>query len=366
MFTETDLRELLEFKTDGQVLSVYLSTDPTLGSADAYRPRLRGMLKDIKLADDVENIEQYIDFEYDWSGKSLALFSCAADDFFRAYTLAVPLRDRVRFGDRPHVKPLADLLDFYGGYGLALVDKIDAKLFYFHLGEILEGKEFVGESIRRTKHGGGSQAAGRRGGTAGQTNYTQEVTDRNLKDSAELAARFFSEHNVRRVIIGGTEENVTAFRNQLPKSWQSLVVGSFPISKNASHDVIMDRAIQVGKEAEKQKQSKLIQTIITSEAKGRQGVINLEDTLNAVHDGRIQTLVIRDGYRAPGYRCHGCGYLTTEELQVCPFCEDNFEHIPDAVELAVRRVMRDGGEVEVVHDVEVEEDFDQVGALLRY
>jgi hypothetical protein len=28
--------------------------------------------------------------------------------------------------------------------------------------------------------------------------------------------------------------------------------------------------------------------------------------------------------------------------------------------------MRDGGEVEVLRDIEVEEDFDQVGALLRY
>ena len=127
MFTENDLRELLEFKTEEQVLSVYLSTDPTLGSADAYRPRLRGMLKDIELEDDVENIERYIDFEYDWSGKAVALFSCAAEDFFRVHTFSVPLRDRVRSGDRPYVKPLADLLDFYGGYGLALVDKIDAK-----------------------------------------------------------------------------------------------------------------------------------------------------------------------------------------------------------------------------------------------
>ena len=159
---------------------------------------------------------------------------------------------------------------------------------------------------------------------------------------------------------------MTAFRNQLPKSWQSLVVGSFPVSKNAAPAEIMDRALLVGKEAELQKQTKLIQTIITSEAYGRQGVFYLEDTLNAVHDGRIQTLVIRDGYRAPGYRCQGCGYLTTEELQNCPFCNNNFEEISDAVELAVRRVMRDGGEVEVIHDVEEQEDFDQVGALLRY
>jgi len=366
MFTENDLRELLDFKTDSPVLSVYLNTDPTLGSADAYRPRLRGMLKDIGLDDDVQKVEDYINFEFDWSGKGLAIFSCADEDFFRAYTFSVPIRDRVRSSDRPYVKPIADLLDYYGGYGLAVVDKIDAQLFYFHLGEILEGKEIVGESVRRTKRGGGSQAPGRRGGIAGQTNYTDEVVGRNIKDSADIAARFFSEHNVRRVIIGGTEENVTAFRSHLPKAWQSLVVGSFPISKNASQTEIKERALQIGKEAEKQKQTKLIQTIITSEAKGRHGVINLEDTLNAVHDGRIQTLVIRDGYKAPGYRCQGCGYLTTEEILACPFCDNEFDEISDAVELAVRRVMRDGGEVEVIHNIEQEKDFGQVGALLRY
>lgn len=367
MFTEENIRELLEFRTEQQVLSVYLNTDPTLGSADAYRPRLRAMLKDIDLAKDVETIEHFIDFEYDWSGnKGVALFSCSGEGFFRTYNFSVPLRDRVRTSDRPYVKPLADLLDFYGGYGLALVDKIDAKLYYFHLGQILDEKEYTGENIRRTKRGGGSQAPGRRGGTAGQTNYNEEVVDRNIKESAEIAARFFTEHNVRRVIIGGTEENVTAFRGHLPKSWQSLVVGSFPISKTATQDEIKERALQVGKEAERLKQTKLIQTIVTSEAKGRQAVINLEDTLNAVHDGRIQTLVIRDGYKASGFRCQGCGYLTTENLSACPFCSNKFEHIQDAVELAVRRVMRDGGEVEVLHNVEEQKDFGQVGALLRY
>ncbi len=366
MFTEKDLRELLEFKTDRQVLSLYLNTDPTLGSADAYKPRLRSMLKEVELEEDVQAIEHFINLEFDWSGKGIALFSCAEEDFFRAYTFAVPLRDRVRISERAYVKPLANLLDFYGGYGLALVDKIDARLLYSHLGEVLEEKEIVGEDVRRTKRGGGSQSPGRRGGVAGQTNYTAEVAERNIKESAEMAAKFFNEHNVRRVIIGGTEENVTAFRSHLPKAWQSLVVGSFPISKTASQAEIMERALQIGQEAERLKQTKLIQTIVTSEAKGRQGVIDLEDTLNAVHDGRVQTLVIRDGYHAPGFRCQGCGYLTTEELQACPFCGNTFEKIPDAVELAVRRVMRDGGEVEVIHDLEEQDDFNQVGALLRY
>jgi peptide subunit release factor 1 (eRF1) len=366
MFTEQDLQELLDFKTEHPVLSVYLNTDPSQGSADAYKPRLRSMLKDVDLQNDVQNVEQYIDFDFDWSGRGVALFSCEPENFFRVFSLAVPIRDRIRISERPHVKPLADILDFYGGYGVAIVDKIDARLFYFHLGKILKEEELSGESVRRTKRGGGSQALGRRGGTAGQTNYTEEVAERNIKDAAEFAAKFFHENNVRRVLIGGTDENVNVFRSHLPKAWQSLVVGTFPINKNAGQGEIMERALEVGYEAERLKQMKLVRTIITSEAKGRAGVIDLEDTLNAVHDGRVQTLVIREGYRAPGYRCQGCGYLTTEKLASCPFCENKFEKIPDAVELAVRRVMRDGGEVEVLRDIEVQQDFDQVGALLRY
>ena len=366
MFTEQDLRELLDFKTEHPVLSVYLNTDPSQGSADAYKPRLRSMLKDVGLENDVQKVMQYINLEFDWSGRGVAMFSCAGEDFFRVFSIAVPIRDRIRISERPHVKPLANLLDFYGGYGVAVVDKINARLFYFHLGEILEEEELSGESVRRTKRGGGSQSPGRRGGTAGQTNYTEEVAERNIKDAADFAARFFSQNNIRRVLIGGTEDNVNVFRSHLPKAWQSLVVGTFPINKNASQAEIMDRALEVGHEAERLKQTELVQMIVTSEAKGQAGVINLEDTLNAVHDGRVQTLVFREGYRAPGYRCRGCGYLTTEKLTACSFCENKFENIPDAVELAVRRVMRDGGEVEVLRDVEVQKDFDQVGALLRY
>src|SRR3990170_4849132 len=173
MFTERDLRELLEYTAGHAVLSVYLNTDPTEGSADAYKLRLRSMLKDIDLPEDASLIERYFDHEHDWSGKSVAIFSCEPEGFFRVYAFAVPLRDRVRSSERPYVKPLANLMDLYGGYGVALVDKRGARLFYFHLGELREQEGLMGEPIRHTKRGGGSAAPGRRGGIGGQTNYTE-------------------------------------------------------------------------------------------------------------------------------------------------------------------------------------------------
>lgn len=366
MLTDRDLEELLGFESAHPVLSLYLDTDPSEGNVDVHKLRFRSMIKDLELKDDIEAITKYFDHEHDWTGRSVAVFSCAGDDFMRAYTLAVPVRSRVRVDNRPYVKPLANLLDSYGGYGVVLVDKQDARLFYFHLGDLREEKEIFGETIRHTKRGGGSQAPGRRGGTAGQTGYVEEVADRNMANAVEYATTFFHEYRVRRIMIGGTDDNIALFRNQLPKSWQSLVVGTFSMSMHATNNEVLEKALQIGEHAEQQREILLANTIVTNAAKDKGGVLGLDDTIRAVQEGRVQVLLIRDGYRAPGCRCKGCGNLSGYHLKTCQFCGSACEEIPDAVEMVVREVMKSGGDVEVLNQEQVVGQFDQIGAILRY
>lgn len=366
MLTDRDLQELLHFKAKHSILSVYLNTDPAEGNATTHKKRLRSMLKGIELIDDLQAVERYFEHKHDWTGRSAAVFSCAAEGFFKAYPLAVALRSRARVSDRPHVKPLADLLDSYGGYGVALVDQQGVRLFHFHLGELQEQEGLTGEAVRHTKRGGGSQAAGRRGGTAGQTDYQEEVVERNIKVAADFSTRFFAEKNVRRILIGGSDANISLFRRQLPKSWQSLVVGSFPVSMQSSHTEVLERAMQIGREAEQRREEQLASSLVTSAAKGRGGVIHLEETLNALREGRVQTLLIRDGFRAPGMRCTQCGFISSLPMERCPFCNGKTEKVPDVAEVAVHQVMEAGGEVEVLHPEQQVKGFEQIGALLRY
>ena len=368
MFTERDLRELIEYRPGHPVLSAYLDVDPAAGTTEAHKLRLRQMLKDLEGCQpaDIQAAERYLDYQYDWSGRSLALFSCQPERFLRAYPFAVPVRSRARCMDRPYVKPLADILDRYGGYGVALVDQQGARLFSFHLGELREQEGTVGEAVRKTKRGGGSSAPGRRGGAVERVPDAEEVADRNRKDAAKFAAGFFQDNLVRRVLIGGTEENVSRFRGMLPKKWQSLVEGTFAMDMTAGHAQVLDRATQVVAGRERERQARMVTSLITAAAKGREGVVGLDDTLSAVHEGRVHTLVLNDGYRAPGYRCTGCLFVTAESLTACPFCGHGFEKIEDAAELAVRKVMVDGGEVEVVHGSPELQRAGEIGALLRY
>jgi len=364
MLSENDLRELLDFNTTNPVLSVYLNTDPSEGNADTHKRQLRSMIKEINLTQDVQDMEKFFDLEYNWSGRGVAIFSCAPENFFRAYPLAVPVRNLVHISDRPSVKPLATLLDNYGGYGVVLVDKQGARLFFFHMGELQEQEGVLGEMVKRTKHGGGASMPGRHGmGVAGRT--VDEVIDRNMKESVEFAVHFFEENHVRRVLVGGTDENVKQFCNLLPKAWQSLVMGTFPMSMTASHLDVRTRAMELGLQAEAEREKRLVERLITQAAKQSGAVIGLEETLDMVNQGRVQTLVVSDGYRKNAFRCKSTGWLTTKPEEACSG-EEDAEKVYDVVDLIINQVMRSGGEVDVVMGAEELDKAGSIGAILRY
>jgi len=364
MLTDSAFQELLNYESENPVLSVYLNVSAPDSSVDPKRT-LRALLKDCELEEDKEAMLRYFEREREWRGRGLAMFSCAADGFFRSYAFAVPVHDRKMVGARPYVRPLADLLDSYGGYGVVLIDKQGARLFLFHLGELKEQEGTLGEEVRHTKRGGASSVHGQRGGASGQTRADEAAVKRNLKESAAFAARFFEENRVRRILVGGTEETVARFCEELPKTWQSPIVGTFPMSMSADSSEVLARAMEIGERAEKKREDTLIETVVTSAAKGENGVIRLDETLSAVREGRVQILIVQEGYHAPGYQCTGCGYLTTQKLESCPFCGGALEEIPDAVEMAIRQTMQNGGEVEIIHDNPKIEKFG-IGGLLRY
>lgn len=245
MFTETSLRTIKDFSANDPVLSLYLNTEPSQGNADTHRLRLRSMLKDVPLKQDVEEIEKYFNYTYDWSGRGVAVFSCAPAGFFHAFPVAVPIKDFLQIGSRAMVEPLEELLDEYSNLGVVLVDKQGGRLFHFHLGELVEQEGLMGAVVKQVKNGGSTSSHGLRGGSLDGARSVRETIDRNLRDMADETARFFQNKKVRRILIGGTDENVSRFRNHLPKGLQSLVVGTFAMSMTVSHADVLQKVLQL-------------------------------------------------------------------------------------------------------------------------
>lgn len=367
MFSEKDLQSLLDFPTEGgQVLSLYLNTDPGERNAETTQLALRQLLKSVDMKDDVRAVEQYMDLKYDWAAKGLIIFSQqGGESLFKVIKFNLPVPDRIAIGVRPLLRPLISLIDTFSGWGIALVDSQKGRLLSFDLGEVEEKKVVVGEDVKQIKHGGGNAMAGRMGGSGAGANV-DNIIDHNFKEVAEIAADFFSRKHIRRIMIGGTEENISRFKQALPKSWQSLVVVESPMQMSASESEIVEKAMKEAVAIQGALADRLVEQAITLAAKGDAGAIGLIDTLNANHEGRIKTLLVNENFEQAGYRCQGCGYLTVQELALCPFCGGQFEMIPTAVEMAVQESLIKNADVKVLGENEALAEIGQIAALLRY
>ena len=365
MFSEKDLHALLDYSSEGRVLSVYLNTDPTEVQTEAVKIHLRNLLKTVDLPKDVQVVEQFVNFEYDWAAKGLVLFSDQNTGFFQPYQFGLSVPNQVFVGDRPTIRPLARLAETFIGWSIVLIDKQGARLFSFDLGELRELEGVLGEEVKQTKRGGGNAMHGRMGGSD-PSGKVENIIERNIKEVIEYATYFFNKHHVRRIMIGGTDDNIARFKEELPKAWQSLVVGEFSMSMSASHVDVLEQATREVLAAQEKTNQAFVDQAITLAAKGGQGVTGLIDTLNAIHEGRVKTLLILQDFEQTGYRCTGCGYLTVQVLETCPFCKGSFERIENALEMAVQETLKKNADAKVMLENEALAKAGHIAALLRY
>jgi peptide chain release factor subunit 1 len=367
MFNQDQLHELLSYEANGhQVVSIYLDTDSRKASTDVIKLQLKGMLKEAQLTEEknAEEIERFINHSYDWTKPGLALFCSRGGQFFRAIPTAVSFRNRVRVGHKPYVKPLTHLLDFYAHYGVIMIDRVGARFYEYHLGEPQATDGTIGEDVRKLKQGRGSSAVGMRGGVGG-ARHEEEVAQRNLREAAAAAASFFDRKAIRRLFIGGTSTTVAQFKELLPKKLLTCLAGTFAIDMNATEPEVRQHTLTLLADANAHREKKLVSDMLATYAKGGNAVVGVDDTLQAICDKKVETLIISDGYNMPGFVHEDSGYVVAN-LTKSPLSDRELIAVMDVIDTAVAQTLSQGGRVEVISNNPELENAGKIGAILRY
>ncbi len=339
MFERGDLEALAAYQGVRPVVSLYLNMDPRLRvTPEAYRARLKGLLKEAigrAPAEDLAAVEAFFDKEFDWSGRSVVVFSSQGDGFWQVHRFAVPLRSNIHVGSKPFIMPLARLMDTYGSYSVALVDQQAIRMFHFHLGQLVASEKLAGEEVKRLKAGGGGVAGRARGDD--RSGRTRETVRGNLNDFADALGAFCARHATEHILLGGPEAAVHQFRGLLSQQWRDCVKGMLAISMRAAESEVLAQSLEVMQANERQRETELVERVITLAGKGANGAIGLKDTLAAVDSGRVQTLLLVEGM------------LT-----------------PDVADPAIAKAVDFGGTVEFVDADSELAKSEGIGALLRY
>lgn len=377
MLTRKDLQDLTEISNEGHAFinSVYLTVDPAIYSRDEYIAIFKNLAREemqkhpqegVKgLESEIDHISQYLALNKNIFKKGLALFSSRKTNFWREYHLSVILNDQVIIDRRPYIKPLAELLDNFQQYIVALVDRESARLFLVHLGEIQEYAEHSSPDVPG-KH--------KKGGWYGfdQSRFARQIEKQvniHLKEVIDILKDLvLSQDYMGRICIGGPVEAVTRFKDMLPPALKEKVVGTFKEEMTADPEAIKRKTLEIMKRVEREKEEEFIQDIISRAYQGNRAALGLDDVVANVVKGNVQKIGIQSGLRREGYRCKPCQVLLTSSLERCPYCQGKeMETIPYFIDLVIQQAVNQGALVEIIlHQNQDFEKAGSIGALLRY
>jgi peptide chain release factor subunit 1 len=370
MINRKQIVELLNFRSaSDNVLSFYMGIGVYRSNKKAYGIGAKDMLKlaineadlssdDRKLVEaDAARIINFLNVEFRGRAKGLAIFANGSAGLWQIFRLPVSVPDRCVLARAPFVLPMLKLVDESRRYCVVVVDKEKARLFTMYNGELSERTDIFDVVPGWHKQGGWSQARFQR--------HIEDLVNRHLKRVADTVFEFYKMEGFGHLVIGGSQEIRSRFYRIIHSYLQRIVAGYLTVEVTSNINDILAAARKVEAEAEA-KRSVEIAGMLKGSSPNRITVTGLKDTVKALEESRVHTLVLVDNQQIEGCLCGDCGGVDVLGADECARCARKVERVGDVSEhLAVLAVERDA-EVNYVRPGSGLEKRDGVGAILRW
>jgi len=377
MIDQAQLELLMHFQPgDVLVTSVYLNVDGRRFTRKEYEILLKDLLRGVtaqldtqpltneqkrSAQEDIRKIQDYVSVEYDGKGaKSLALFSSSGRKFWQVYRLPLPVKSRAVVEPVPSVRPLSVLLDEYKRYCTVVVGREKARIFEVFLGEIQEHSDIFNEVPSRVREGGFRGYAERR-----IERHIEDHVHQHLKHVADLTLDIFKRRHFDRLILGARPELLPLFESHLHTYLRERLAARLHLDPSLSVHEALRKTLEVEQDLKRREEQHLVRRLGEEAGAHRNGVTGLEATLVALRRGQVHTLILTEGFAAPGFLCPGCHNLTTCDAP-CAYCGKPLQGVPDVVEEAVDFAIHQNCHIEYVFNNHELQEAGNIGAILRF
>jgi peptide chain release factor subunit 1 len=369
------LRRLSELRLDRPVvLSLYLDLDPSeFATPPARATAIRSLLDeaDRKLRDynglsheDRNDVATSLDraralLQYDLPSEgahAVAIFASQAADLFEAMKLPRSMRNRVEIGRSPLVGPLA-LLERRERWCVALVSRRDARLFRGSPDGLREIEQIHDTVFGQHDQGGWSQARYQRG--------IEKEKDDHLKNTADALMKHYKRRPFERLIAGGPREVVADFESKLHGYLAERLAGRIEVDVDTSTpDQVLRAAQPRFDELEEERESEALERL----GEGGRSASGLDDTLRALNERRVETLLLDEQFASAGVSCPECGWLGAGDERTCPVDGRELDRLDDLTDAAIELALQGAAEIMAMRHrrEEFEERAGGVAALLRF
>ena len=364
------LNRLLEFdSSELPVISLYLNGQANehgkhdfgpfirkqlAGRARTYAPHSRARES---FDEDFVRIERFLENDFRSSTQGLAIFACAgAQDFFQAGQFEVPFeRHQLFVYERPHLYPLARLIDQYRRYAVVLADTNRAKIMVFAAGQALNRKEVENVKTKRTQVGGWSQSRYQR--------HTENYHLHHAREVIDILERTVRDEAINSVILAGDEATVIPIlREQMSKELSEKVIDVLSLGIDTPEHELFEQSLEAFRRYDTLSDMEKVERLMNEYRADDLGVAGVAETLAALSNGQAEEMLITKS----------AGDLKYDEAEVTNVLKTygdipaKLDHRTIADELIRRATELSSARVTFIEDSSLLESVGGVGAFIRY
>jgi peptide chain release factor subunit 1 len=310
--------------------------------------------------EDMVKINRYLEQNIEPPTQGIAIFACSrANGFFETLQLEAPIENnRVFVYERPHLYPLARLLDQYPRYAVVLADTNAARIFVFALGKASKRRELENVKTKRTQVGGWSQMRYQRHTENYHLHHAREVID-NLE-------RLVRDERIEHVILAGDKETIIPLlREQMSRELSEKVVDVLSLGIDTPEQELLEESLNAYRRHNSLSDMEKVEHLIGEYQRDGLAVAGVPQTLAALSNGQVEELLIASAADVlqfdksevekvlSVYGSPGDSSTTLDQRTI-------------ADELVRRATQLSSARITFIEDANVLKNVGGVGALLRY
>jgi peptide chain release factor subunit 1 len=371
-------RRLVEHRSGHRVISVYLDLDPErFATAPARSSQVRSLIDQaareiegdtslghedkIALREDLERVDTYLTSrEAPFRGaRALAVFCSRRDGLFETVQLRRPVEAGVMIERGPYIAPLIAAAQ-QRCWCVVLASRRSARVL-MGLADSVQERQRVDEDVQgQHDQGGWSQARYERS--------VEKDVDDHLRRVAETVHRLWRSERFDRIALGGPQEIVPRLEALLSEEVRAcLAPGRVAVDVGAANDDQIRAAIAELVEADQKRLERdALDRLAAGVGGGGRAVGGPADTVEALNERRVQTLLLDPGFDRTAQRCLSCGLLVLDADGRCPADGTELERLEHLREAAVEAAVAQDAEVMVIRHHPDLGPFRGIGALLRF
>lgn len=311
------------------------------------------------IEEDFVRIMRYLEEGIREPTQGVALFACSMlDNYFQAGQFEAHFeRNRLMVETRPHLYPLARLIEQYRHYAVVLADTNRAQIFVFAAGRAVQQDNIENVKTKHTQVGGWSQARYQRHVENYHLHHAKEVID-NLE-------RTVREEKLEHVILAGDEAVVIPIlKEQMPKELQEKVIDVISLGIDTPEHELLEESLTAFRRHDSLTDMEKIERLLGQFRGDNLAVAGVPDTLAALSNGQVEEMLLVAS--ADGLKFDEAEVRKVLEVYGADDIPETLDERAVADELIRRANQTSAAKVTFIEDTTRLEQVGGVGALLRY